>query len=122
MSDALGLDAPLTLAEEEATMVDVAPRRRGARSRTSLLAIASSLLSLGFLCAFASQLLPATGRPTAPRRLELTVMGAILGSEECNTEYDTYAFVLLDFALILYTFLGLAIVCDEYFCESLEQI
>ena len=43
MSDALGLDAPLTLAEEEATMVDVAPRRRGARSRTSLLAIASNL-------------------------------------------------------------------------------
>ena len=26
------------------------------------------------------------------------------------------------FALVLYTFLGLAIVCDEYFCESLEQI
>ena len=25
------------------------------------------------------------------------------------------------FALVLYTFLGLAIVCDEYFCESLER-
>ena len=49
-------------------------------------------------------------------------MSSVVGSEQCTTEYDNRAAVAMYFTLILYTFLGLAIVCDEYFCESLEQV
>lgn len=97
------------------------------QSRRSVLFVAGALLAAGFVAAAAAaSLLPITQQPSphsqARRRLDLTLLGTILGSEECTTEYDTLSFVPLYFALILYTFLGLAIVCDEYFCESLEQI
>jgi len=52
----------------------------------------------------------------------LSLVAAVLGDSECHTEYDTRGAVTVHAALILYTFLGLAIVCDEYFCESLELI
>ena len=58
-------------------------------------------------------------RACVPRDLQV---GSVLGSHECKTEYDTNFAVVIYFALILYTFIGLAIVCDEYFCESLEKI
>ena len=52
----------------------------------------------------------------------LSLVSLVLGNSECVTEYDSTAGVVVEFLLILYTFLGLAIVCDEYFVESLEQI
>jgi len=102
-------------------------RAGGQHSRRSVLFVAGALLAAGFIAAAAAASLqsimpqPPT-HASARRRLDLTLLGTILGSEECTTEYDTLSFVPLYFALILYTFLGLAIVCDEYFCESLEQI
>lgn len=96
-------------------------------SRRSVLFVAGALLAVGFVAAAAATwLLPIAPQQgthaSARRRLDLTLLGTILGSEECTTEYDTLSLVPLYFGLILYTFLGLAIVCDEYFCESLERI
>lgn len=51
-----------------------------------------------------------------------SVVALLLGSSECNTAFDSIWAVVVHFLLILYTFIGLAIVCDEYFVESLELI
>lgn len=51
-----------------------------------------------------------------------SVVALLLGSSECNTGFDSIWAVVVHFLLILYTFIGLAIVCDEYFVESLELI
>ena len=60
---------------------------------------------------------------------ELTLVGVIAGQqccddrdESCCAGMDMWAGVLFYFAVVLYTFLGLAIICDDYFCESLEAI
>ena len=53
----------------------------------------------------------------------LSLLGASRADlKTCSSDYDTGFAVAIHLALTLYTFLGLAIVCDEYFCESLEQI
>lgn len=60
---------------------------------------------------------------------ELTLVGAISGQEccadrdaSCCAGLDNWYGVIFYFAVVLYTFLGLAIICDDYFCESLEAI
>jgi Ca2+/Na+ antiporter len=40
----------------------------------------------------------------------------------CCGQMDSYAGVAFYFLVTLYTFLALAIICDDYFCESLEVI
>jgi len=60
--------------------------------------------------------------PPPPPPASLSLVTLVLGDEDCHTSYDNGAAVGVYCALILYTFLGLAIVCDEYFVESLEQI
>jgi len=44
------------------------------------------------------------------------------GAPPCHTPFDTHGGILLFCLVTLYTFIGLAIVCDEYFCPSLELI
>jgi len=63
-----------------------------------------------------------TEEAPAGRPFSLSVVAAVLGSNECDTRYDNIFGVVVEFLLIMYTFIGLAIVCDEYFVESLEQI
>jgi len=106
------------------------PKQR--RRRRDLLAPAMALLA----CSAAGLLLSrlAVGEERWPSRrylqdeaehshpAELSLVSLVLGSAECNTKYDTTAGMVVQFLLIIYTFLGLAIVCDEYFVESLEQI
>jgi Ca2+/H+ antiporter len=77
---------------------------------------------------------PPHGQPMARRRQaqageeaveehgSLSIVARVTGSPTCDTELDTRPAVAVYAALILYTFYGLAVVCDEYFCESLEQI
>lgn len=55
-------------------------------------------------------------------REALSLVSFVLGDSQCHTEYDTWPGVLVMSFLVLYCFVGLAIVCDEYFCESLEEI
>ena len=52
----------------------------------------------------------------------LSLIGLIEGSAACTTPFDTHGGVALFTVVTLYTFIGLAIVCDEYFCPSLEII
>jgi len=103
--------------------MSVVHERGPRRTRSSLLKIAAGLLSAGFVCALlGAHTLPESATQVQRRRLEFSAVGSVLGSHECKTEYDTNFAVVIYFALILYTFIGLAIVCDEYFCESLEKI
>ena len=52
------------------------------------------------------------------------------GSATCKSGYshtccgvlDNGGGVVLYFFVVFYTFLGLAVICDNYFCESLERI
>jgi len=52
----------------------------------------------------------------------LSLVAALTGSADCDTMFDSTWWVPVYFAAVFYTFIGLAIVCDEYFCESLEKI
>ena len=66
---------------------------------------------------------------------DISVAGAIVGNSKCCpadekgfsggtccAAADKWWGVIIYFVVVLYTFLGLAIICDDYFCESLEQI
>jgi len=108
-------------------------RRRDVLLPTCALAIASLLC-----CAVASNLGKVAEHPDeqSPRRLvasanvssspppppSFSLVTVIIGDSSCHTEYDTAGAVVFYSFLILYTFLGLAIVCDEFFVESLELI
>jgi hypothetical protein len=52
----------------------------------------------------------------------LSLIGALIGSPECHSAFDTNGGVALFAMVTFYTFVGLAIVCDEYFCPSLEHV
>jgi len=43
-------------------------------------------------------------------------------SKTCCGSLDTHAGVVFYFAVVFYSFLGLAIICDNYFCESLTKL
>eukprot|EP00965_Chrysotila_dentata_P032244 1075061-Pleurochrysis_carterae.AAC.14 len=49
-------------------------------------------------------------------------VAVVMGTSDCTSSMDTMFAVPILFLLVLYTFVGLAIVCDEYFCESLEKV
>jgi len=70
---------------------------------------------------------------TAQPETDLSILGNIVGSELCTsrtdeeclyccTTFDKTAGVPVYFLVMLYMFLGLAIICDDYFCESLDAI
>lgn len=133
---------PLTVAlGADNTKFSTAPRTpRRHRLRRALLLPASVLLAIAFAAPLAYALwlsaLPAAAShrhllaqnvsdvsdepPKKPAGLSLVTL--VTGSPECNTMFDNTYTVPIYFALVLYTFIGLAIVCDEYFCESLEKI
>ena len=97
------------------------PRRRRALVAPSALLLCAGVLGARLLLASSSS--PArrlVEHPTGSESFSLVTL--VLGDASCTTAYDGYLAVGVLFALVLYTFLGLAIVCDEYFCESLEQI
>ena len=97
------------------------PRRRRALLAPSALLLCAGVLGARLLLASSSS--PArrlVEHPTGGESFSLVTL--VLGDASCTTAYDGYLAVGVLFALVLYTFLGLAIVCDEYFCESLEQI
>mmetsp|Transcript_10264 Transcript_10264/g.17207 ORF Transcript_10264/g.17207 Transcript_10264/m.17207 type:complete len:541 (-) Transcript_10264:572-2194(-) len=55
----------------------------------------------------------------------VTIVHDIFGVEDpwmCTTDFDTKGGLVIYIAVVLYTFIGMAIVCDEYFCESLDKI
>jgi len=53
---------------------------------------------------------------------DASLITLVLGEAGCGHQFDMSGGLYLYIALMLYTFVGLAIVCDEYFCESLEAI
>ena len=56
------------------------------------------------------------------QRGDISLLSALLGTPQCITGFDTYGGVVVYLLVVLYTFVGLAIVCDDYFCSSLEKI
>ena len=85
-----------------------------------------------WLCGAAWTMLP-VGRPTRALAAinnsdvpsvgeDISLLTLIAGTPICNTGFDESAGVLVYSLVVLYTFVGLAILCDEYFCESLEKI
>jgi K+-dependent Na+/Ca+ exchanger-like protein len=116
-----------------------APRPR--RLRRALLLPTSVFLAVAFAAPLANALWRSAVLPTTtthrhllaqnvsdvsaappPKPAGLSLVTLFTGSPECNTMFDNVFTVPVYFALVLYTFVGLAIVCDEYFCESLEKI
>ena len=70
---------------------------------------------------------------TAKPDADLTLLGNIVGAGLCKdrtddeclyccTSFDETVGVPVYFLVMLYMFLGLAIICDDYFCESLDAI
>ena len=53
---------------------------------------------------------------------DISLLALMTGTPECTTPFDETAGVLLYSFVMLYSFVGLAILCDDYFCESLEKI
>lgn len=64
-----------------------------------------------------------------PAGASLSIVTALAGDEKCDgscamccSGLDSPGGVVFYFFIVIYTFLGLAIICDDYFCESLEAI
>jgi hypothetical protein len=51
-----------------------------------------------------------------------SVHGRSLASAKANCDKSNVGIVAVYFLIILYCFLGLAIICDDFFVASLEQI
>ena len=130
-----GMETPEAVAVVTIEAVAQLPKARRV-SRKALFKPVSALLLCGFATLLLGRLVACEERWTAatarrhladdaeppPRPPSLSIVSFVIGSNECDTQFDGTAGVIVQFLLILYTFLGLAIVCDEYFVESLEQI
>lgn len=50
-----------------------------------------------------------------------SLVAAIVGSSNCTTAFDTNGGVAVYIVVLLYSFLGTALVCDDYFVPALED-